>query len=131
MKFRRMIVKMAVALMVIGVGAVGAVVPASPAVANCEQKVTVSKPYKLHPSSTDIYARFSIEMSGCGTRYWTENSYLDGPRSTGRTVTYQGDRYYSVVLRVSSCRTGTYRASLHIIGDGFDLFREASRYIRC
>jgi hypothetical protein len=129
MKYRRWIAKVAVALMVIGIGSAAAVIPASSAsAAACSLTTSVSQPYKI---STSVYARYTIEVSGCGDRYWTEYSYLNGPRSTGRTESYRGDRYYSFVFRVSSCRTGTYKAILQIIGEGFDSYDEESKYIRC
>lgn len=131
MQYQRWIAKAAVALMVIGVGALGAVVPASPAAAACSVSTSVSKPYKLSPSSTSVYAKYTVEVSGCGNRYWTEYSYLNGPKSYSRTESYRGDRYYSFTFRVSSCRTGTYRAILHIRGEGFDSYDEERRYIRC
>lgn len=131
MKYRRWFAKMAIALMVFGAGAFAAVIPASPAAAACTLETTVSKPYKLSSTSTSVYARYSVAVTGCGTRYWTVNSYLNGPKSYGGTESFRGDRTYSFVYRVSSCRTGTYRAILQIIGDGFDSYDEESKYIYC
>jgi len=131
MKYRRWIAKMAIALMVFGVGLFAAVIPASPAAAACTLETTVSKPYKLSPSSTSVYARYSIAVTGCGSRYWTAYSYLNGPKSYGDTESFRGDRTYSFVYRISSCRTGTYRAILQLIGDGFDSYDEESKYIYC
>jgi hypothetical protein len=131
MNYRRWIAKVTVSLMVCVVGTFAAVVPASPAFAACSLETSVGKPYKLSPSSTDVYAKYTVEVTGCSGRYWTEYSYLNGPRSTGRTVTYQGNRSYTITHRVSSCRTGTYRAILHVIGESFDSFKQESRYIRC
>lgn len=128
MKYRRWIAKMAVALLVIGIGAVGAAIPASSAsAAACTLTTSISGPSKV---GSKVNGVLHIKVSGCSGRYWTEYSYLNGPTNDGRTVTYRGDRDYSVLLS-APCRTGTYKLILHIIGDGFDSYDEQSKSIRC
>lgn len=130
MKYRRWIAKVALALMVIGVGTFSATVPASPAAAaECEQRTSVSTPKK---TQTRVYVVFHVKVSNCAGKYWTEYSNIAGPGASdnGRTVTYRGDRNYSLIMSVS-CRTGRYNAYLQVIGDGFDAFRESTSYIRC
>ncbi|MFC3494240.1 hypothetical protein [Glycomyces rhizosphaerae] len=128
MKYRRWIAKMAVALMIIGIGAVSAVIPASSAsAAGCTLTTSISGPHKV---GSNVNGILNIKVSGCSGRYWTEYSYLNGPTNDGRTVTYRGDRSYSVLLS-APCRTGTYKLILQILGDGFDSYDEQSKYIRC
>lgn len=131
MKSRQLIAKVAIALMVFGIGSAAAVVPASSAsaasAAACTVTTSISGPNKV---GSKVNGVLNIKVSGCSGRYWTEYSYLNGPSNDGRTVTYKGDRSYSVLLS-APCRTGTYRLILQIIGDGFDSYDEQSKYIRC
>jgi len=135
-KFRRLIAKMAIVLMVFGVGSLAAVIPASSAAAAspaapaaCTATTGITGPTK---NGSVVNVVFRINVAGCSGRYWTEYSNIAGPGASddGRTQTYRGDRNYSLHMTVP-CRTGTYKVYLKIIGDGFDGFREASKYIRC
>ncbi len=128
MKSRLLIAKVAIALMVFGIGSAVAVIPASSAsAAACTVDTSISGPNKV---GSKVNGVLTIKVTGCSGRYWTEYSYLNGPSNDGRTVTYKGDRSYSVLLS-APCRTGTYRLILKIIGDGFDSYDEQSKYIRC
>ena len=135
MKFRRLIAKMAIVLMVFGVGSLAAVIPASAAAvsptapAACTVTTAISGPTK---NGSAVNVTFRINVAGCAGRYWTEYSNIAGPGASdnGRTVTFRGDRNYSLIMSVQ-CRTGTYHGYLKIIGDGFDGFDEVSKFIRC
>lgn len=86
MKYRRWIAKMAVALMIIGIGAVSAAIPASSAsAAGCTLTTSISGPTKV--AGPKVNGILHIKVSGCSGRYWTEYSYLNGPTNDGRTVT--------------------------------------------
>ncbi|GAB3995448.1 hypothetical protein GCM10029992_12710 [Glycomyces albus] len=130
MKYRRWVAKVALALMLVGVGTFGATVPASPAVAaDCNLTTSVSTPKK---TQSRVYVVFHVNISNCAGKYWTEYSNIAGPGASdnGRTVTYRGNRSYSLFMTVS-CRTGRYNAYLQVIGEGFNAFRESTNYIRC
>ncbi|SDE51987.1 hypothetical protein [Glycomyces harbinensis] len=136
MKFRRLIAKTAITLMVFGAGSLAAVIPASSAAAEspaapaaCTVSTSISGPTKVGGTVSTV---FRMSVSGCSGRYWTEYSNVSGPGASddGRTVTYRGDHTVTVNMTVT-CRTGTYNAYLQIIGDGFDGFRESSKRITC
>ncbi|GAA1673592.1 hypothetical protein GCM10009830_19890 [Glycomyces endophyticus] len=131
MRLRRLIAKAAIAWMVFGAGSVAAVMPASSAsaaeAAGCTVTTSISGPNKV---GSNVNGVLRITVSGCAGRYWTEYSYLNGPSNDARTVTYKGNRSYSVLLS-APCRNGTYRLILQIIGSGFDSYDEQAKTIRC
>ncbi|MQM25880.1 hypothetical protein [Glycomyces albidus] len=135
MRYRRWIAKMAAVLMVFGAASLAAVIPASHATAApveaaaCSVTAGIGGPTRVQ---SIVQVSFRINVDGCSGQYWTEYSNINGPGASdnGRTVTYRGDRNYVVTMNVT-CRTGTYYASLQIIGESFDAFRETSKYIRC
>ena len=138
MKYQRWIAKVIVTLMVFGSGALAAVVPASHATAaptgaaaSCSATTSISGPTKT-ASGARVSVTFRVNVEGCAGEYWTEYSNIAGPGASdnGRTVTYRGERNYSVTMSVV-CRTGTYNVYLQMIGESWDAFRETSRYIRC
>lgn len=136
MKYRQLIAKMTVVLMMLAAGALAAVAPASHATAApvetaaaCSVTTGISGPTKVQ---TIVQVSFRIKVSGCAGQYWTEYSNVSGPGASdnGRTVTYRGDRNYVVTMSVT-CRTGSYYVSLQVIGESFDSFRETTKRITC